>query len=117
MPKAFLRTCILAVKTHPAQLAGPVARRVLPRLVDVGVWRDADLWKGFLMYCKILGAGAGAGDDACFAAALMLPAPQLQKLLAFAPKLKLPLKRHAEKLVKARDTDGVVAGCLKLLGL
>ena len=68
-------------------------RRVLPRLVDVGVWRDADLWKGFLMYCKILGAGAGAGDDACFAAALMLPAPQLQKLLAFAPKLKLPLKR------------------------
>ena len=45
------------------------------------------------------------------------PAPQLQKLLAFAPKLKLPLKRHAEKLVKARDTDGVVAGCLKLLGL
>ena len=23
----------------------------------------------------------------------------------------------AEKLVKARDTDGVVAGCLKLLGL
>jgi hypothetical protein len=47
----------------------------------------------------------------------MLPAPQLQKLLAFAPKLKLPLKRHAEKLVKARDTDGVVAGCLKLLGL
>ena len=117
VPKAFLRTCILAVKTHPAQLAGPVARRVLPRLVDVGVWRDADLWKGFLMYCKILGAGAGAGDDACFAAALMLPAPQLQKLLAFAPKLKLPLKRHAEKLVKARDTDGVVAGCLKLLGL
>ena len=68
---------------------------------------------------KILGAGAGAGDDACFAAALMLPAPQLQKLLAFAPKLKLPLKRHAEKLVKARDTDGVVAGCLALtlLGL
>ena len=44
-------------------------------------------------------------------------APKLQKLLAFAPKLKLPLKRHAEKLVKARDTDGVVAGCLKLLGL
>ena len=56
-------------------------------------------------------------QDACFAAALMLPALQLQKLLAFAPKLKLPLKRHAEKLVKARDTDGVVAGCLKLLGL
>ena len=122
VPKAFLRTCILAVKTHPAQLAGPVARRVLPRLVDVGVWRDADLWKGFLMYCKILGAGAGAGDDACFAAALMLPAPQLQKVApAFAPKLKLPLKRHAGAFVtqnvKARDTDGVVAGCLKLLGL
>ena len=117
VPKAFLRTCILAVKTHPAQLAGPVAQRVLPRLVEVGVWKDADLWKGLLMYCKLLGAGAGSGDDACFSAALMLPAPQLQKLLAFAPKLKLPLKRHAEKLVKARDTDGVVPGCLKLLGL
>ena len=68
-------------------------------------------------YLPIEDRSPGAGDDACFAAALMLPAPQLQKLLAFAPKLKLPLKRHAEKLVKARDTDGVVAGCLKLLGL
>jgi hypothetical protein len=53
VPKAFLRTCILAVKMHPAQLAGPVAQRVLPRLVEVGVWKDADLWKGFLMYCTV----------------------------------------------------------------
>ena len=68
-------------------------------------------------YCKLLGAGSGNDDGTCFTAALGLPPPQLQKLLAFAPKLKLPLKRHAEKLVKARNTDGVVPGALKLLGL
>ena len=71
VPKAFLRTCILAVKTHPAQLAGPVARRVLPRLVDVGVWRDADLrrLRGRELQDPV-GAGGGAGERRWFAAAL-----------------------------------------------
>ena len=117
LPQLLMRTCILAVKTYPAQLNGFVASTVLLKLVKLKVWTHAALWKGFMMCCGLLASPTDDHSHTCFAAALALPAPQLQHLLKLAPKLKLPLKRHAEKLIKARDLDSVNPPVLKVLGL
>ena len=117
LPQLLMRTCILAVKTYPAQLSSFVASTVLVRLVKMKVWTHGALWKGFMMCCGLLASPTEDHSHTCFAAALALPAPQLSHLLKLAPKLKLPLKRHAEKLIKARDLGGVNPPSLKLLGL
>ena len=117
LPTLLMRTCILAVKTYPQQLAGFVATTLLQKLVKLEVWATPALWKGFMMCCGLLAGGDAGSGATCFAAALALPGPQLAHLLKLAPKLKLPLKRHAEKLLKARDLGGVHKPSLKLLGL
>ena len=60
------------------------------------------------------------GEDSPVVAAASAPTEAYREPIRqpeLAPKLKLPLKRHAEKLLKARDLDGVHKPSLKLLGL
>ena len=83
--------------------------------MSLEVWTAKDLWKGFQMCCTFLLAGDDTGAT-CFTAALALPTPQLAALLKAQSKVRLPLKRHAEKLVKARDTS-IPKDKLRLLGL
>ncbi|KAJ1459707.1 Symplekin tight junction protein C terminal-domain-containing protein [Pelagophyceae sp. CCMP2097] len=119
LPQMLMRTAILAVKMYPSQLAGFVAGTVLSRLATaLAVWQNAPLWKGFMMCCTMLG---DENAPNCFAAALSLPPAQLQHLLRVAPKLKAPLKRHAQaeqqKAATKSEPPPFQQPTLKVLGI
>mmetsp|Transcript_37682 Transcript_37682/g.120902 ORF Transcript_37682/g.120902 Transcript_37682/m.120902 type:complete len:181 (+) Transcript_37682:778-1320(+) len=120
LPQMLMRTAILAVKTYPSQLAGFVAKTLLTRLATkFSIWLNSSLWKGFVLCCTMLGDENGPN---CFDALLALPAPQLSFVLKSpnGAKLKLPVKRHAEKELARNKANHaaptIAAPVLRLLG-
>jgi len=117
LPALLLRATILALKMYPSQFAAFVANTILTRLAThFAIWTNPPLWKGFIMLCTMLSEENGPN---CFDALVALPAPQLTTVLKSSDKgakLKLMLKRHAEKLIKANKL-AIAVPVLRLLGV
>ncbi|KAJ8611262.1 hypothetical protein CTAYLR_004167 [Chrysophaeum taylorii] len=104
LPQLLMRTAILAIKMYPSQLSAFVA--------NTAIWHNPQLWKGFVMCADML---ADENGPNCFQALVQLPAAQLAHVLKVSAKLKLPLKRYAEKENRNRAT--ISPPVLRLLGV
>ncbi|KAJ3141455.1 hypothetical protein HK100_006465 [Physocladia obscura] len=76
-----MRTVLESIKLYPG-LAGFI-NGILTRLISKRVWINPNLWKGFVICCKVV-----ITAPTSFSVIITLPKPQLEDILTKEPGLK-----------------------------
>merc|ERR1712008_535805 len=80
---------------------------ILVRLINKQVWKQKDVWKGFIMSCE-------KTMPQSYAVMLQLPPPQLAQFLEEAPQIREPLLLHVQNFNESQRAH-VSARTMKVL--
>lgn len=87
IPLLFMRTVIQSVKIYPKMIG--FVMNVLQRLILKQVWKQKQIWDGFIKCCE-------KTVPQSYAVMLQLPPPQLASLLDAVPFIRDPLLVHVQ---------------------
>ena len=88
IPLLFMRTTIESLKMYPA-MAGFVMG-LMQKLIVKQVWKQAELWEGFILCCK-------QTVPQSYAVILQLPPPQLRMFFNSCKDLREPILQHVQE--------------------
>merc|ERR1719367_2007424 len=80
---------------------------ILSKLIGKQVWKQKDIWKGFIMSCE-------KTMPQSYAIMLQLPPPQLAQFLEEAPQIREPLLLHVQNFNESQRAH-VSARTMKVL--
>ncbi|KAJ3389231.1 hypothetical protein HDU84_008969 [Entophlyctis sp. JEL0112] len=92
IPTLFMRTVLESIKLYPGLSA--FINGILTRLISKRVWVNSNLWKGFVICCKLTAPTS-------FSVIITLPKPQLEDILVREPSLKPRLYEYVTGLPSA----------------
>ncbi|KAJ3284576.1 hypothetical protein HDU79_008014 [Rhizoclosmatium sp. JEL0117] len=92
IPTLFMRTVLETIKLFP-NLANFI-NSILTRLITKRVWVNPNLWKGFIICCKLIAPTS-------FSVIITLPKPQMEDILNKEPGLKPQLYEYVLGLPSA----------------
>ncbi|KAJ3066104.1 hypothetical protein HDU98_010584 [Podochytrium sp. JEL0797] len=104
IPTLFMRTVLESVKLYPT--LATFINGILTRLISKRVWVNTNLWKGFVICCKLTAPTS-------FGVIITLPKPQLEDILNKEPGLKPGLYEYCLGLPTAMRSR--VKGLLPML--
>jgi len=105
IPILFMRTVLQSLSMYPSMIQ--IVINILSKLIGKQVWKQKDIWKGFIMSCE-------KTMPQSYAIMLQLPPPQLAQFLEEAPQIREPLLLHVQNFNESQRAH-VSARTMKVL--
>lgn len=106
LPTPLMLTALSVLKSFPSSSA--IVISILNKLVGKRVWKNAHLWKGFILCLRETAPKS-------FHVLITLPVAQIEDVLSKAAGVRIALKQYLENLSVAQRNSALIQNIMAIL--